>query len=232
MDNYNTSSPLNYEIKIEELPKLSSLIKESSIWFHSIELDYRKKKQMLVVRFVGARNMLLNQTYLDVIEDQLNQLQQTIISPLIKKLSSNFVIKLSVDSKGRFSFFDTALELKVDCGAGLNMHDAFREPFAVLMPFALYSTHIEFKGQRHRATDVQSYIRITPDELAEVLDSPIIAPRTRTQWYHIADQVYEEAQQEYRYKIDVPCIDGELYWDNKIDTIQFTLYEKDQKVRA
>jgi hypothetical protein len=233
MENRNSfNKTMQHSLKINELSRLSAYVKEKAIWFHTIELEYRKKNQMLLVRFTGARNMVLADKYVQVIEEQLNILQNSFITPLIRQVRANFHLSLSVNAKGLFSFSDTSLTLKVDCGAGITMQDSFREPFAKILPFSAYITYLEFRGNQNRIAVVESTLKITPEELENAITCSSVSHDIRKQWFHIASRIYKEAKEEYRYNVSIPCIDGEMYWDNKIDTIQYNLYDKEQRMRV
>lgn len=223
MRNINT---MKIELSTDQLYEISSIIKNKGIWFKEIELEYRKNNNMLLVRLVGAKNMKLSDNYVQKISNQLEQLQKDFTTPLIKKIKANFVLSLSVNASGTFSFNDVSLKLKADCGMGLNMDDSFREPFKVIMPFALYITNLEFRGHKYRMAVVEAAIKITSEELQEIVEYPLIAPRTRKQWLNLASIIYEEAKEEYRYDVSIPCVEGEIYWDNKVDVIQITLLDK------
>jgi len=216
-------SNLVVELNVSDLSNLIREVRTKGIWFKELELEYRKNKRLLLVRFKGSKSMKLTSSYEEMVENQLKQLETKIIMPLIQKVRSNFVVNVSVDSHGRFSFSLISLKLKMDCRKGLNMHETFKDPFRVMLPFAEYIHSVYFRGIQFNISVVEAEMTITSNDLFEAAEDPLIAPRAKGQWYNIASHIYAEAKLEYKYDVEIPCVEGELYWDNKVETIQFSL---------
>ncbi|EAR66209.1 hypothetical protein B14911_10757 [Bacillus sp. NRRL B-14911] len=219
------------ELDVNDFSQLIHAVRVKGIWFKSLEVEYRKKNRMILVRFRGAKSMILSEDYLMTIESQLEAIKKQYIQPLIEKCHTNFILNFSVNAQGRISP-EADLSIKLDCRQKpTNMHDAFREPFGILMPFALYISNIEFRGHNYNVAVVEANLKITAEELLETLEFPLVAPRTKEQWYHMASIIFMEAKEEYRYEVSVPCVEGEMHWDHKMSTVQMTLFDNSRSTR-
>ncbi|MFP7442528.1 MULTISPECIES: hypothetical protein [Bacillus] len=219
------------ELDGNDFSQLIHAVRVKGIWFKSLEVEYRKKNGMILVRFRGAKSMILSEDYLMTIESQLKAIEKQYIRPLIEKCRTNFILNFTVNAQGRISP-EADLSIKIDCPQKpTNTHDAFREPFGILMPFALYISNIEIRGHNFNVAVVEAHLKITADELLETLELPIIAPRTKEQWYPMAFTVYNEAKEEYRYEVSIPCVEGEMHWDHKMSTVQMTLFDNSRRTR-
>ena len=209
----------------QELSKLNSIMRNKVIWLKTLEIEYRKKKNIVLVRFSGIENMKLSKNYQQMIDSQFHSLIDEIVLPLISNSRANFTLSATVDSIGRFSLSNMDLRFKVDCGYSNKISEAFRQPFQIIMPFASYLNTVTFKGHKHRMAFIEAHLTLTSEDLLEVIDKPTIAPRSYDQWYNMAYEAYDEAKKDYHYEVTIPCIEGEMYWDRKLTTLQFTFYE-------
>lgn len=210
----------------QELSKINSIIRNKDIWLNYMEIEYRKKKNIVLVRFRGVENMKLSKNYQQMIDSQLHSFIDEIVLTLITNIRANFTLSTTVDPIGRFSLSNMDLRFKVDCGQSNKVSETFREPFRIFMPFATYLNTVTFKGHKHRMAFIEAHMTLTSEDLVEAIDKPTIAPRSYDQWHNMAYEAYEEAQKEYRYEVTIPCIEGEMYWDQKLKTLQFTFYEQ------
>lgn len=213
----------NLEYTINSLPEIAAVIKENELWFKKIEVEYRKETRLLIVRLKGSGSMNLSKNYTDTVTEQLRLLDDLYVRPLLEHVKTGFLISTEVNGQGRFTLSEVNLKLKVHRGNSTSYLDACGRPLRILMPFSLYILNIEFIGNRNKLDLITAEIRISSEELIEVLEDPLIAPRARKHWESIAHIVYLESQEQYRYEVNVPVIEGEIYWENKVSTLQFTM---------
>ncbi|MDQ0271241.1 hypothetical protein [Cytobacillus purgationiresistens] len=218
------------EISSEQFPLFFSVVKNKGIWFKNIEIEYRPNKKMLLIRFEGTKSMKLTTKYLDQIKEQLLITHEKIIKPLISNYKQNFITQISVNRYGVFSFTDFTIKLNVKCNDGIGVLDTFKTPLKVLLPFSLYITNIIANGIRNKMSYIDAFISISLDELTEIITDPIVAPRAKKQWLETSHMMYSAAKEEYQYRINIPCIDGELYWDNTVETIQLTFNNSEMRM--
>lgn len=221
----------SFEMNIYNLSYLARIVREKGIWFREIEYEYRKHSKILLVRFKNSRCMKLSENYLSTVENQLKLLEKEIIIPFIEKIKSNFILSVTVNAQGKFSLYDIKLKFKINCNKTTgNAIDYFREPFKVLLPFALYISEVEFRGNKYNLSVVEADAIISFDELKETIHNPIIAPKALQNWSHIYSVVIKESKKQYFYTNNIPCIEGELHWeDNQI--MQYTFYDVHESKR-
>lgn len=217
--------------KINELHLLSEYVKAKKIYLNKIEFEFRKNSSVMLVRFIGFKGLKLSNRYIDKIKEQFNIIQEAFILPLIA-INSTFVTEFSVDSRGCFSMSHTPVRFKIDCPKsnkirGIkekdDMFKKFHRAYQVLLPFVLYLSEIEFRGRSYEIVVIESTMMIGPQELKEIVENPIIAPRSREQWLNISSLIYAESQKEHSYHLRLPVYDGELNWENRIETVQVLL---------
>ncbi|WP_028393901.1 hypothetical protein [Bacillus cihuensis] len=208
------------EIQIDELATLTKDIRDKGFLLKEIELEYRKKSDLVIVRIIGYKNKKLSEKYYETIEQNIQQLDGQYISLLIKQIKANFTTKILVDTHGRLSLHQRLIDIKIDCEKGLNADKVFRKPFLSLLPFAEYITEIEFRGNAYQVKVMDVQLLITAEDLAEIVEYPLISPRAELQWTQIGNQVFKELTSEFNSHIIIPCIEGELYWESKLDTVQ------------
>ena len=212
-------SPETTEEKNEEKQNVISMARSEQILITRLELEYKRKTKTLYVRGTGTEGIpyALTNSYYDMLENQLHNLKK-LITPSVKNLKSNFVMQVDISEQGEFNLDLLNIAIKVDFPkypAKETVLCTFAEPFRVLRPFADYTNSLSVRGHQYRLAVIEGDLTLSLEDFMEVIQVPVVGPRTEKQWLSFAAKVYKEGKKQYNLNITIPCIDGELVWDVK-----------------
>lgn len=187
-------------------------IQDIGILVRRLEIEYLRKNKMVLTRADGQTSLSLTDSFLDSVSDQLKQLRQEVLLPLIKLVKYNFTLIIEVDSTGKFIFEDLKIVFKIDCKKRGTLHDTFREPFRILIPFTEYIDFISLRGHNHELAVIEAEVNIGKMDLLDVVDMPLAGPVAKEQWYSFVIEAAKEAESEYKLDVVIPVHDGEVTW--------------------
>lgn len=202
------------EISSDSMKNVSLYIKNKGIWIQGVEFEY-KPRTGLLVKYIGQRKLALSDNYLDSISHQIEELNKNIIVPLknVYKNKASFILNFYFDQNGNID--PSNIKIKFRMGQGINNHS-----LESLLPFAEYIYNIELQGRDYELKVLTAEGNISLDELLDIIEMPIVAPRARKQWFEYFYMAVQDAKQVYSYKTIIPCTEGELLWDQKVETVQ------------
>lgn len=187
-------------------------IRESGVLVRELEVEYHKKNNVVLTRVDGETSLALTNSFLDSIADQMIQLRQEILLPLIKSVNHNFILKMEIDAKGNFSFDNLTIVFKIDCKKRGTLHDTFRIPFKILIPFTEYIDYLSLRGNEYELSVIEAEVNVGKEDLLDVLEMPLAGPVAKEQWYNFIVEAVKEAETEYKLDVVIPVREGEVYW--------------------
>ena len=194
------------------IPLICDHIRNENVMVKEMEFDYNEKNNTLITRAEVATSFSLSTPFIDSIEQQLNQLREEIIVPLINQVKFNFTLKIKVDTSGKFLFDDMAIIFKIDCKKRESLHDTFRVPFRVLIPFTEYIDFLSLRGRKYELAVIEAEVNVNRIDLLDILENPIVGPTAKAQWYNFAVEAINEAKKEYKLDVIIPVKEGEVTW--------------------
>ncbi|MDX1806478.1 MAG: hypothetical protein R3267_05600 [Paenisporosarcina sp.] len=211
------------ENRIDTLSCLGKKIRQQGVYLQEIKIEYRLKTKKTLIRCREGKALQLSSAFYDKVESQLEYLQNHLITPFTKKVSSSFVMTVKLNSNGDIDFETIELTLKANCKEGPTAYQVFTPVFNVFLPFAEYIDLLSIRGRDGQVTVLQADVIASLEDLLEVVNYPIVMDRVESHWMTMATKVMKEAKSQAIYDVEVMVTDGDMIWDAKVSTLSFCM---------
>ncbi|MEK5071752.1 hypothetical protein [Sporosarcina sp. FSL K6-1508] len=226
------SSSNSYYDQEGEISQFCERIREKNILAREMEFEYKWRANNLITRVDGTTTLALTPAFMDSVSQQLDLLYKEVITPLIERVQSNFVLTVKIDALGHFSLDDLKITFKIDLKQHVSLHESFRIPFRILIPFSEYIDYLSLRGQGHNLKVIEAEVNINKLDLLDVIDCPIAGPKAKEQWLAFAIEATAEAKKEHSINVIIPVSEGEVTWEiphrRRMQHVEF-LHKKKKK---
>lgn len=184
-----------------------------NIMIEEVSIEYKKGTERLFIRADGNTALSLTSTFTQSIQEQMLVLRNEIVMPLVFKFKHNFTLTAKVDSTGNLNFEELHIEFHMDCRKKFNVHETFRMPFKVLIPFTEFIDYLNLRGHEYELRVIHAEINISQIDLLAILKNPVVGDKAKAQWYAFIMEAEQEAQKEYKLDVVIPVSEGEVTWN-------------------
>lgn len=184
-----------------------------------VTFEYKHAQNKFAVRVAGSKASALSPVYFETFNNELTQMRG-IFNDLASVIASNFVVEVQVHTDGTFKQH----ELKMTFVKTLHreMQGKVAPITAViysvekLLPFSEYMHEVHLYSYKHSLCNVEVRLNMTLEDILDVFNFPLVAPRARQQWLKVMTDFDDYAKNHYTCSCCLPCVDGELEQDGII----------------
>lgn len=227
MGTNNVLKPVENEFHMESF---FNYIKENGIFVRTLDVDYRRGKDKLIIYPEGISSMSLSNEFMDMVKNQFEILEEKVIVPLMGFLESDFTINIEVDNSGQFGFDSIKIiinpRFRRDQSLNSKIHSSYRH-------FSRFLEHIEsisVQGRSRRIANIYANLVLSMEDLHEILEFPVVSPKFKKQWLNFITEADEELQNYFSIDIKIPCFEGEILWKDQNKQMKLHHLVKNAKV--